>query len=196
MEIQILKAALRWAEVRATPMHDLCYDWHGQSMDSPAHFSLLEDTTHLWLIAGRNKPAKPHPTGLCGDFQVELWRHDVAELFIAAPDGSAYLEFNLSPRGAWWMERFSQPRHVDPIAERPVVKTHAELADGGAWLSALAIPLDWLFDTIGWSENSPLNVSFILDSPDQRFLTACDLGDGEPDFHRPQAFQPAHRLSG
>jgi hypothetical protein len=33
-----------------------------------------------------------------------------------------------------------------------------------------------------------LNATFIIDSPQQRFLTATDLGAGTPDFHQPERF--------
>ena len=80
MEIQVLAAPFQWTGVGATPMQELCHDWHGQSLDPPARFALLEDPDHLWLIASRACPAKPNPTGKSGDFQAELWKHDVAQV--------------------------------------------------------------------------------------------------------------------
>jgi hypothetical protein len=52
----------------------------------------------------------------------------------------------------------------------------------------MSIPLDLLQARIDFGENTRANVCFILDSPDQRFLTATDLGGGEPDFHQPARF--------
>ncbi len=207
MILELISQPLDWPSSGTGPMQELCHDWHGQAFGPPARFSLVEDPDHLWLIAGREKPANAHSMGDCGDFQAELWKHDVAELFIAEPDFKNYLEFNLSPRGAWWAARFSGPRQPADLGTLPEVICHGSpegsdawvagmggrVASTGGWAASLGIPLDWLRKTIGWGPDSPLNVTFILDSPEQRFLTACDLGGGEPDFHRPQSFQPARR---
>ena len=195
MEIQILDSPLEWPELDALPMHELCHDWHGQSMAPPARFALVEDPGHLWLIAGRQQPANPHPMGDCGDFQAELWKHDVAEMFITDANFKNYLEFNLSPTGAWWAESFSGPREIRGLGQPPEVRTHAEHGEE-SWRACLGIPLEWLRLSIDWSVDSPLNVTFILDSPQQRFLSACDLGAGEPDFHRPQGFKAAGLRNG
>ena len=192
MELELLTQPMVWPQQATATVQELCHDWYGSPMVPPAQFRLVEDPHHLWLVAGHEAAAKPHPKGDCGDFQAELWCHDVAELFIAQTEGSHYLEFNLSPRGAWWMARFSGARQLCPMKELPEVITHACVDDGGnqggSWNAALGIPLEWLRERIGWGAKSPLNVAFILQSPAQRFLTTCDLGDGDPDFHRPQHF--------
>ncbi len=33
-----------------------------------------------------------------------------------------------------------------------------------------------------------LNVTMILESPRQKFLSAINLGEGEPNFHQPERF--------
>lgn len=188
MVVTRLDQPLEWTGPVTSFMQELCHDWHGKSLQIPAHFGLVEDPHHLWLIASREQAASPHPTAGPGDFQAGLWRHDVAELFVAAPDGSGYLEFNLSPTGAWWLERFGAPREARPLDALPEVMTHGSPDGASSWSAALAVPLDWLRETIAWGPDSRLNVCMILDSPKQRFLTATDLGPGEPDFHRPERF--------
>lgn len=192
MELELLTQPMAWHPEATATMQELGHDWYGSPMVPPAQFRLVEDPHHLWLIAAHEAAAKPHPKGDCGDFQAELWRHDVAELFIAQADGPHYLEFNLSPRGAWWMACFSGPRQLCPMKDLPEVITHTSVEgagnDDGSWKAVLGIPLDWLRESISWGAGSPLNVAFILKSPDQRFLSTCNLGDGEPDFHRPQRF--------
>ena len=189
MDLERITEPLTWPLRGTSDMQELCHDWFGDSFGPPAQYRLVEDPTHLWLVAGREMPAKPHSMGDCGDFQPELWQHDVAEMFIADPDFKNYLEFNLSPRGAWWAARFSEPRQEDPLEALPEVLTHALEDDQGHWVATLGVPLEWLRQTIAWGPDSPLNVTFILDSPNQRFLSACDLGAGEPDYHRPQGFR-------
>ena len=41
---------------------------------------------------------------------------------------------------------------------------------------------------LDFGPQSRANVTFVLNSPEQRFLTAADSGGGEPDFHRPERF--------
>ena len=52
----------------------------------------------------------------------------------------------------------------------------------------MAIPLDLLRARLDFGVHSRANVTLILTSPTQQFVSATDLGGGEPDFHRPQRF--------
>lgn len=132
-----------------------------------------------------------HPDAEPGVFQSELWKYDVAEFFIASPDRSEYLEFNLAPNGAWWSCFFNKPREVSRINPLRGVKTYAEIGEEG-WQVDAMIPRK----EFPWPNfmDCALNASFILDSPQQRFVTLAHLGRGKPDFHRPQDFLPM-RLS-
>jgi hypothetical protein len=172
------------------PLFGLSRDWHGQSIGPRAAWCLLADPERLWFIVTRSKPASVHPQASPGTFQAELWKHDVAELFIASPRRNRYLEINLSPNGAWWTSLFDRPRQ--PAGGQPSpwpgVETHVENGNGSQWVVALSLPLAGLRDSLGFGDQSPMNVAFIVDSPDQRFLTAGDLGGGDPDFHRPDRF--------
>lgn len=161
-------------------------DWWKQPVEPAPGVALVEDPDHLWLLAGGEGGARPHPAAGCGDFVEGLWEHDVAEMFIAGPEG--YLEFNLSPAGAWWAARFSAPRVRDERMGRPQVITRAHHTAAG-WLAALGVPLDALRQHVGWDEKNRINVTMIVGSP-QQFLTVADLGEGAPDFHRPDGFDP------
>ena len=70
----------------------------------------------------------------------------------------------------------------------PEVATFSDMAPDGAWLVAMAIPLDLLRARLDFGVHSRANVTLILTSPTQQFVSATDLGGGEPDFHRPQWF--------
>lgn len=75
------------------------------------------------------------------------------------------------------------------------VKVEANYTDD-RWETSWSVPLDVLKKTVvGFGEGWGLNATFIVDFPQQRFLTACPLGSGEPDFHRPEAFLPLHFVS-
>lgn len=193
MELVVLPQALKWPADAARWMRPACHDWHGRRICPPPSHALIEDPTHLWLVAGRDHPFQAHPAAECGTFQAELWCHDVAELFIASPRDGHYLEFNLAPSGAWWMAAFDGPRQRRTTPDLPLVITHGTPSPADVWRAALAIPLDWLRRHAGWSHESRLNLTLILGTEPQHFVSACDLGGGEPDFHRPQRYPRVRR---
>jgi len=180
---------LVWGELDV-PLFGLAKDWHGARVEPAAGFALVSDAERLWFVANHRRPALVHPHGRPGKFQAELWRYDVAELFLADPRSGRYFEFNLAPNGAWWTCEFTAPRvraeQVD-IA-MPEVATFSELAADGSWVAALALPLDLLRARLDFGPATLANVTFILESPQQRFLTATELGGAAPDFHRPEQF--------
>ncbi len=180
---------LQWGELDV-PLLGLTKDWHGGSLDAAAGFALVTDERRLWFIAHHRQTADLHPQARPGIFLPELWRHDVAELFLADPASGRYFEFNLAPNGAWWSCEFTAPRlraeEIDIVM--PEIATFADMAPDGAWIAAMAIPLDLLRARLDFGPQTRANVTFILDSPGQKFVTAADLGAGEPDFHRPGNF--------
>jgi hypothetical protein len=165
-------------------------DWHGARLEPAAGFALVADAERLWWIANHRRPALLHPLGRPGKFQAELWRYDVAELFLADPRSGRYFEFNLAPNGAWWTCEFTAPRVRAEAVDiaMPEVATFSELAADGSWVAAMAVPLDLLRARLDFGLETRANVTFILESPQQRFISAAALGDGEPDFHRPERF--------
>jgi hypothetical protein len=180
---------LRWGELDV-PMLGLARDWSGHPENPPAGFCLAEDGGHLWFVAHHRRPASLHPQARPGAFQAELWKHDVAELFLADPASGRYFEFNLAPNGAWWSCEFTAPRVREEETDiaMPGVAAFADLAPDGSWVAAMALPLDMLRARLDFGTTTRANVTMILGSPDQRFLTAADLGGGAPDFHRPGSF--------
>lgn len=180
---------LAWGELDV-PLFGLGSDWSGARVEPAAGFALVSDADRLWFVASHRRPATMHPQARPGMFQAELWRYDVAEMFLADPRSGRYFEFNLAANGAWWTCEFTAPRvraeEVD-IA-MPEVATFAELAADGSWVAALAVPLDLLRARLDFGPQTRANVTFILESPQQRFLSATALGATEPDFHRPQQF--------
>lgn len=181
---------LEWGNLDL-PLFGISSDWNKKKIEAPAAWSLAVDGERLWFVASHGKPASLHPDSRPGRFLPMLWQYDVAELFLADPVSGRYLELNLAPNAAWWSCEFTAPRQraePDEVAI-PEVSTFAELAPDGGWVAAMSIPLDLLKARIDFGQNTRANVSFILNTPDQHFLTAADLGDGNPDFHRPKQFQ-------
>lgn len=61
-------------------------------------------------------------------------------------------------------------------------------ADADGWEASVSIPRASLREHLGSGPRIRLNATFIIDSPQQRFLTATDLGSGTPDFHQAERF--------
>jgi hypothetical protein len=181
---------LSWGELDL-PLFGVSRDWHGMAVEPAAGFSLAMDDRRLWFLAHHRRPAQLHPKARPGMFLPELWLHDVAELFIADPVSGRYLEFNLSPNGAWWSCEFKGPRLREEEIDiaMPEVATFSDMAADGSWLAAMALPLDLLRARVDFGNQTHANVTFVLESPTQRFLTAADLGGSHPDFHQPARFQ-------
>ena len=180
---------LIWGELDV-PLFGLAKDLDGILLQEPAAFSLVVDAQHLWFIASHRKSARLHPQARPGRFQAELWRHDVAELFLFDPVSGRYFEFNLAPNGAWWTCEFIAPRVRADLAEiaMPEVATFSELSADGSWVAAMAIPVDLLKARLNFGNETHVNVTMIIESPVQKFISATDLGPGEPNFHQPEQF--------
>lgn len=180
---------LQWGQLDV-PLFGLEKDWAGAPLQPPAAFALAMDDQRLWFIAHHRQPARLHPRSRPGMFQAELWRHDVAEWFLADPVSGRYFEFNLAPNGAWWSCEFTAPRVRAEAVDiaMPELATFCDLAADGSWLAAMAIPLDLLRARLDFGPRSRVNVAMILGSPAQRFVSATALGGCEPDFHQPQRF--------
>lgn len=173
-------------------------DWQGRDLKVPAAFGLGMDHGSLWFVASRRKPALLHPGARPGEFTPELWKYDVAEFFLSHPASGRYLEFNLAPNGAWWSAEFTAPRvrASEEDVEIPGVRTFADLSPDGSWLAAASIPLELLEARFGFGAESRMNVTFIVDSPEQRFLSAGAPDVEEPDFHRMELMQPVQIVEG
>lgn len=180
---------MTWGELDV-PLIGATKDWFGHPLTPAAGYALVADPLRLWFIATHPQPARIHPAARPGKFTPELWKYDVAELFLHHTPTGRYFEFNLSPNGAWWSCEFTAPRvraeQVDIVF--PEVATFADIDAEGRWVAAMAIPRDLLVARLDFGPETHANVTFILNSPDQQFITVADLGHGEPDFHQPARF--------
>lgn len=161
--------------------------WHGEKLLQPARFLFWLDPDALYFACAHLGRATIHPEAEAGKFQAELWKYDVGEYFLAAPDGS-YLEVNLAPNGGWWLCHFSETlKASEKKFPQAGVVTHAH-GDNGFWQAQIAVPrrhIEAIFPA--WDELS-LNANFILQTPDQIFLSAATLKSDHPDFHLPKQF--------
>ncbi|MFT3992280.1 MAG: hypothetical protein QM680_12810 [Luteolibacter sp.] len=196
MRIFTSDRALKWGGLDV-PLLALGLDCYGQSMETVPGYCLILDPEKLWFLATHRSPAVVHPKSRRGVFLPELWKYDVAEVFIAHPPSGRYFEFNLAPNGAWWCCEFTAPRQRAQQEEErmPGVETYADLAPDGGWLAAMALPLDLLKARLDFGETSTLNVAMILNSPEQRFLSVEPLPGESPDFHQPASFPQAEFMA-
>lgn len=189
MNIEVSDKPLRWGSLDLS-LFGIDKDWDGNPVKPQMAFGFAVDQDYLWFVAAHQKPPVLHPDAKPGEFQAELWKYDVAEFFLADPSTGRYLEFNLSPNSAWWSAEFSAPRIRAEVVDHPFpgVATYADMAPDGSWLVAAALPLKQLKDRLNFGSESTLNATFIINSPDQKFLTAAKLEAPEPNFHLPDQF--------
>lgn len=189
MQLFQFDTPLVWGELDL-PVLGMCSDWHGRALDPPLGFVVAADPESLWFLATRQAPAFCRPGVEPGSFAEGLWEWDVAELFLADPESGAYLEFNLTPNGAWWAAKFTAPRvraETQPDFPACVTSHWQEISEDG-WCAAVRVPLDFLKKEIGYGPRTTANTTAILNSPRQTFHSAHRLPGAEPDFHQPAAF--------
>lgn len=168
------------------PRQELVNDWYGYDVEPAAEFCFATDGENLWFLASRKQSATIHPDAKPGEFLAELWKYDLAEWFIASQEGKNYWEFNLAPNGAWWASHFSDVRIADPATPVPMSVETYSIMNNDEWCVMAKIPLNQL-DGID-IRDCKLATTFILNTPDQIFLTTADDLTGDPDFHRPSSF--------
>lgn len=171
---------------------ELTHEWYGKAVCPPVQFAFTLEDDFLCFSAKRSAAAVIHPQAKPGAFQAELWMYDVAEFFIAAAEGTPYMEVNLCPNGAWWACLFSETRVAAAGGEPPVgVQAAGQISDLG-WECSIRIPVSELAARGINPENCRLTATAILDTPQQIFLTTAPDLSGEPDFHRPPSWELAH----
>ena len=164
-------------------------NWQGEALESPIGFAFAVDPQYFWFIATSQLQATPHPESSHGEFKEELWKYDVAEFFLKNQLNGRYLEFNLAANAAWWAAEFSGPREGMGQAPLLGVTTYSDIAESGTWLAAARIELPLMQERFDFSPDSMMNAAFIINSPEQQFVSALELPGEKPDFHQPDYFQ-------
>ena len=172
-------------------IHDTAGELH---LSHEAQFSLFLSCTESARLNFRfraKRPCTAHPDGSCGAFTAELWKYDCGEFFLANPATGRYLEFNLSPQGAWWSASFNAPRDQDSEERFHDVSCSSSPAAQDHWDVSISVPLEIIENTLGCPiSDATGNVTAILSTPEQIFLSHAPLGGEQPDFHRPSDWLP------
>ena len=171
----------------APPLSRLTRDWFGKEVEPPVFFSFALEEAALVFRSSRQEAALCHPEARSGLFEEQLWKYDVAEFFLSDPVTGNYLEFNLSPNGAHWACLFDAPR--SPLgALREIGVTSCGSSGPEGWQARADVPLEWLQEELHFGVETRVNATFVLNCPTPQYLTAANLGGGDPDFHRPSRY--------
>jgi hypothetical protein len=162
-------------------------DWFGNSsLWNPEMAFEVKDDQLLFQFRAAKAPHCDKSLGR-GDFVEGLWEQDVAEIFLAGPNGR-YQEINLSPVGAWWSAVFSAYRERERVA-RFRADIRAEIRQD-SWEIRFSAKLQ---DLEAWRDlpRSELkaSVTAILHGPEPAFFAWNHTVGGEPDFHRADLFR-------
>ena len=180
-------------DTAGAPPQTLDTEWHGAAVQPPFYFRFHTAGGRLVFEAWRDAAAQLHPKAQEGCFQENLWKYDVVEFFVATPDARRYLEFNLSPNGAWWAAAFTEPRV--PLhgfcGSDLAAAAHGHIS-GQGWRCRAEINLNTL-EARGWLlPTCRLAVCAVLSREGQyTYLTTCEQRDGKPDFHHPWDWERA-----
>ncbi len=173
----------------------LSKDWEGQSLKAPAVFRVRSTEKALFFEVCFPSEARSKPGSSYGSFEEELWEYDVAELFITTSSrgSSQYLEMNIAPNGAWWACWFNGVRALsEQKVEQEAFSVCQEVFGKGAGLS---FSVEWasLVKVLGPLVDLRYNVTWILESPESRYLSLAEIPKEKPDFHQPDSFLPLVR---
>lgn len=167
------------ADLAALPRQRHEADWTGAELRFRAEFVLGLDPEALHLKAWCGLEPDCDFEREPGEFVPGLWRRDVAELFILDPESGVYREWNLSPVGAWWTDRYVAERERDPAYthDPAAVQTLGEANAGKpGWSAQISIERADIGDLTGKRMNVPMIAR-------QHFLSCCPEPKPEPDFH-------------
>jgi len=164
-------------------------DLSGASANKGARFVVGVDFESLFFLASAKLPTNCDNSLSAGRFKVELWKLDVAELFIAEDKTDRYQEFNLSPTGAWWSMGFDHYRSEAANFRPPTNVVCTSWGDNERWYSSIVVPRQELWIDCSWTDRSRANVCFILGEGKRSFLSWEKLESESPDFHLTEQFE-------
>ena len=173
-------------------------DWYGKQSEVTPRFVLAADESQLHFAVFVNSEPKFDHSLIPDSFVPDLWRQDVAELFIKKVGGPEYLEFNLSPSGAWWGAEFSSYREQ---SKNSLTHTGIEVQASNNttfWRGMISIPFSVLTSLPTSAAGFKAQVCFISgENPRQYFSTGSSIirtADREPDFHLAELFDNLSHL--
>lgn len=114
-----------------------------------------------------------------------LWQTTCCEVFFRLRDAAAYVEFNLSPSGAWAAYAFNSYRDVDrrdaELPAYPEIDLLKMRPNVLVLTANLHLPGDWVVDHAALS-------AVIEETDGTKSCWALRHPPGKPDFHHPDCF--------
>lgn len=189
IKVYYSKQALEFAEVSKMEKNCFSYSLPEKSADPPS-FSITLCPDYLYVAYCYNQGYNHEKNLQQGQFQPDLWKMDVLELFIASDNSEkAYQEFNFSPAGAYWHCCFSEYRKRIEISEKAIdgieiyLKQNTEnLPDQKSELIA-KIPRSSLLALNNLNLISRLNCCAIFGANPRNYYSNSELKTGKIDFH-------------
>ena len=191
--VYIASDALSFERCLSLKQFTLSTDWKGDQTRESIEFLMAADPMRLFFLAnmeyGPEKPLLSAPTAPSSNFVEGLWNYDLAEFFLCSDSSGYYQEFNLAPNGDWWSALFSSYRKrstdtdCNMIGTETFSKIDGSVASFGISLLRSELKVDITFENI-----SRLNVTAIVKSPVQVFLSYAPMPGAEADFHKTEHF--------
>lgn len=131
-------------------------------------------------------------------FHEGLWLFDCGELWLSSSKTGRYIEFNLSPSGAYWAQVFSEPRIRDLECPPPQILGVGSWIEEAHWTAAFQVSHAEIARCLGDGSEPNANVTIVLggcpdqDVPLENLHTFWPLK--EVDFHRPQDWKPISQI--
>jgi len=176
-------------QLKETKWNQIQLDLSGATCNKDARFLVAMDSASLFVLASAKLPTNCDNSLSAGTFKEELWKLDVAELFIAEDKSDRYQEFNLSPTGSWWSMGFEEYRSEASTFSPPDNIECSAWRNGERWYASIVIPRDNLWIDLSLTEHFRANVCFILGKKKRSFLSWERLVSKSPDFHLTEQFE-------
>lgn len=174
-------------------MQRLISDWEKNPLSNPFSFKVAAEKDDLTFTISFEIPSTVAPASEFQNYQSELWRYDVGELFLANPNTGEYLEINLNEAGAWWMQKFCSIRTADEFHTKEDYSS-AVIVERQEEGVSLIVKTKFLESLLGLPVyEMTANATAIVGQP-QQFSSFAKIDKPEPDFHQPSYFPPIRSL--
>jgi hypothetical protein len=189
--LQLVSSNNELSSLKSYCTKEFNFSWEKDSIPHPARYGLFLTQNSMQVAFTCPKNAWTERCDASGSYIEGLWQYDVGEFFISNNTNNEYLEFNLSPSGAWWCCYFNSYRERSQ-KNNPIqgVKTFAQPLTPTGWFAAIEIPINSLKIEFQSLNDLCANVCMIEGKEQKHYLSAAVIKTKEPDFHQADSFLP------
>lgn len=162
--------------------------WDGAPVAQEEHIQLEAwlDESGLHLRVDAPYHSDPPPPGPVGPTP-GLWDYEVVEFFLLGADSQHYTEVELGPHGHHLVLCLSGVRSPSVVG---VPLDFVALIEGDRWVGRATLAPKYLPEGPYCANACAIHGS----GRERRYLSAALLAGEQPDFHRLEAFPPAHLI--